>query len=68
MQNETLLIEKQSRGGRRKGAGRKNEGRHIPLSVRISQEAMDDLNTLTKNKSEFIDLLIKEQLKNKSRK
>lgn len=68
MRNEVLLKEKQPRGGKRKGAGRKNEGRHVPLSVRISQEAMDNLNSLTKNKSEFIDLLLKKTFKNKSMK
>lgn len=49
---------KPSRGGFREGAGRPETNRKVALSVRISQEAMDILNGLTDNKSEFIDRLI----------
>lgn len=48
-------------GGRRSGSGRPANDRSITLSVRISQEAMDKLNRLTRNKSEYIDNLIKNQ-------
>jgi len=51
--------EKKQHGGRRPGAGRPANDRSIALSVRITQEAMDILNERTKNKSEFIDKLIK---------
>lgn len=44
-------------GGARKGAGRKANGRNIPLTVRVSQEAAQVLEGV-KNKSEFIDDLI----------
>ena len=47
------------RGGARPGAGRPNGDRKIPLSVRISEEAMVLLNRLTNNKSAYIDHLIK---------
>lgn len=49
---------KPQRGGYRAGGGRPRNDRSIALSVRITQEAMDKLNALTKNKSEFIDHLI----------
>lgn len=48
------------RGGRRPGAGRPTNDRSIVLSVRITQEAMDILRSVAKNKSEYIDSLIKE--------
>ena len=41
--------------------GRPANDRSIMLSVRITQEAMDKLNRLTRNKAEYIDTLIKEQ-------
>ena len=41
--------------------GRPANDRSITLSVRITQEAVDKLNRLTRNKSEYIDKLIKEQ-------
>lgn len=44
-------------GGSR-GGGRPRNDRNITLSVRITQEAMDKLNEITNNKSEFIDNLI----------
>ena len=49
------------RGGYRPNAGRPATDRKIPLSVRISQEAMEKLETLTDNKSQYIDELIKNQ-------
>ena len=54
-------MEKKQRGGRRSNAGRPANDRSITLSVRITQEAFDKLNRLTRNKSEFIDSLIKKQ-------
>lgn len=48
-------------GGRRSGAGRPSNDRNIMVGVRLSQEAVDKLNRLTNNKSEYIENLIKEQ-------
>ena len=50
---------KHTRGGARPGAGRPSLDRKVPLSVRITREAMDILNRTTKNKSEYIDNLIR---------
>lgn len=41
--------------------GRPANDRSKMLSVRITNEAFDKLNHLTKNKTEYIDTLIKEQ-------
>lgn len=41
--------------------GRPANDRSITVSVRITQEAVDKLNRLTRNKSEYFDKLIKEQ-------
>ena len=49
---------KKKHGGRRSGAGRPTNDRNILVAVRISQEAADILNT-QRNKSEYIDELIK---------
>ena len=49
-----------NRGGYRPGGGRPQTDRQIYLNVRISKEAADKLTRITKNKSEFIDRLIKE--------
>lgn len=46
-------------GGYRPNSGRPATDRKLQLSVRISQEAMDKLNAETRNKSEYIDKLIK---------
>ena len=46
-------------GGRRRG--RPANDRSITVSVRITQEALDKLDRLTRNKSEYIDNLIKQQ-------
>lgn len=46
---------------KKNGRGRPANDRSVTLSVRITQEAWDKLNRLTKNKSEYIDHLIKEQ-------
>lgn len=54
------MEEKKQRGGSRPGAGRPANDRNIMVGVRISQEAADILNA-QKNKSEFIDTLIKEK-------
>ena len=53
------MEQKKQHGGPRPGSGRPSTDRSCVLSIRISQEAMDRLNALTKNKSEFIDNLIK---------
>lgn len=52
--------QKKQRGGRRPGSGRPANDRNIMVGVRVSQEAADILNA-QKNKSEFIDTLIKEK-------
>jgi hypothetical protein len=52
---------KKQHGGRRSGAGRPANDRNIMVGVRLSQEAVDKLNRLTNNKSEYIENLIKEQ-------
>ena len=41
--------------------GRPANDRSVTVSVRITQEAVDKLNRLTNNKSEYIDSLIKQQ-------
>ena len=46
---------------KKNGRGRPANDRSVTLSVRVTQEAIDKLNRLTRNKSEFIDRLIKEQ-------
>lgn len=46
-------------GGARRNAGRPKGSRNIPLCIRLSKESMDKLNALTDNKSEFLDILIK---------
>ena len=48
-------------GGSRAGAGRPSNDRNIMVGVRLSQGAVDKLNRLTKNKSEYIENLIKQQ-------
>lgn len=50
-----------SHGGLRIGAGRPANNRNIMVGVRLSQEAVDKLNRLTNNKSEYIENLIKQQ-------
>ena len=54
------MEEKKQRGGRRPGSGRPSNDRKVMLCVRITQEAADILNE-QKNKSEFIDELIKQK-------
>ena len=49
-------------GGYREGGGRPSTDRNVAVTVRISQEAADILSQ-QKNKSEFIDTLIKESAK-----
>ena len=55
------MEEKKQHGGRRPGSGRPANDRNIMVGVRLSKEAVDKLNRLTPNKSEYIDKLIKEQ-------
>ena len=56
-----MKIKEKSTWGGSRGGGRPRNDRSVSLSVRITQEAMDKLNTLTKNKSEYIDELIMKQ-------
>lgn len=53
------MEEKKQWGGYREGGGRPSTDRNIAISVRISQEA-NELLKQQKNKSEYIDRLIKE--------
>ena len=48
-------------GGSRSGAGRPKNDRNIMVGIRLSQEAVDKLNRLTSNRSEYIENLIKQQ-------
>jgi len=57
---------KKQRGGSRPGAGRPANDRSIMVGVRISQEAADILNA-QKNKSEYIDNLIRNHGKEKDK-
>lgn len=58
---ENDMEEKRKHGGRRAGAGRPFSGRNCTLNVRISEEAFRKLSNI-KNKSEFVDSLIKQTL------
>ena len=49
------------RGGVRPNSGRPANNRNVQLLVRITQESADKLSRLTKNKSEYIENLIKQQ-------
>lgn len=51
--------ERSNWGGARPGGGRPPTNRNVSVNFRISQEAADLLNK-QKNKSEYIDNLIKE--------
>jgi hypothetical protein len=53
------INEKSNWGGYREGGGRPSTDRNVAISVRISQEA-NELLKQQKNKSEYIDRLIKE--------
>jgi len=53
------IEDKKNWGGYREGGGRPATDRNIAISVRISQEA-NELLKRQKNKSEYIDRLIKE--------
>ena len=55
------MEDKKQHGGRPPGSGRPANDRNIMVGVRLSQEAVDKLNRLTNNKSEYIENLIKEQ-------
>ena len=57
-----MAEEKKQWGGYREGGGRPTTDRNIAVTIRISQEAADILSQ-QKNKSEFIDTLIKESAK-----
>lgn len=56
------IIKKNTHGGYRPGGGRPPTNRNISVNFRISKEAADILNK-QKNKSEYIDNLIKEAAK-----
>ena len=43
------------------GGGRKPTGRSEPLYLRVSKEALNKLDRLTHNRSEYIDNLIRQQ-------
>ena len=58
------MEEKKQRGGSRPGAGRPANDRNIMVGVRISREAADIL-IAQKNKSEYIDNLIRNHGKEK---
>lgn len=58
------MEDKKQRGGSRPGAGRPANDRNIMVGVRISREAADILNA-QKNKSEYIDNLIRNHGKEK---
>ena len=49
-------------GGKRSNAGRPKGNRHIPLLIRISEEANEKLSKVD-NKAECIDELIRKYLK-----
>lgn len=49
---------KQGRGGYRGGI-RPSTGRDVPVCIRLSRESAEKLERLTRNKSEFIDNLLK---------
>jgi hypothetical protein len=53
--------EKKQHGGYRPGAGRPATDRSHAVTLRISEEAFQKLNT-QRNKSEVVDKLIKEHL------
>jgi hypothetical protein len=55
------MSNEKNHGGRRAGSGRPANDRNIMVGVRLSQEAVDKLNRLTSNKSEYIENLIKQQ-------
>lgn len=57
-----MATEKTSnRGGARQGSGRKATGRTVAVGIRLTPEAVDKLDRLTDNRSEYIDRLIMEQ-------
>jgi hypothetical protein len=53
------MEQKSTHGGRRPGSGRRPEGRSVRLGVVISPEAMAILNRVARNKSEFIDKMLR---------
>lgn len=57
----TMEPTKHTRGGYREGGGRPATDRNFPVTVRISREAFEKLKAV-KNKSEFFDKLIKDNL------
>ncbi len=62
MENLNFNMEQtKKRGGHRPGSGRPTNNRKVMLGVRLSQEAADKLNQLTKNKAAYIEKLIMEQ-------
>lgn len=56
------MIEEKKHGGARPGSGRPSTDRKVALSVRISQVAAELLDK-QRNKSEYIDCLIREKAK-----
>lgn len=58
---ETVAEFAPSKGGYRTGSGRPRGTREKAVTIKLSQEAVDKLNSLTSNKSEYIDNLILNQ-------
>ena len=52
---------KSKKGGARPGSGRPETGRNIRVCIKLSKEVVDYLRGI-KNKSEYIDNLIRQQL------
>lgn len=55
------MQEKKQHGGPRPGSGRPTTDRDYPVTIRLSKEAYDKLQHITK-KSQFLDELIKQSL------
>lgn len=58
--NLTMNV-KSKKGGARPGSGRPETGRNIRVCIKLSKEVVDYLRGI-KNKSEYIDNLIRQQL------
>ena len=55
------MANEKNHGGRREGSGRRDLGRNVAVTVRISPEAKALLDTV-QNKSEWVDAMILQQL------
>lgn len=63
----SLMKPKNRHGGARPGSGRPASDRNIPLMVRVSPEAVQVLDGV-KNKSEYVDNLIRAQKEHQNEK